>query len=162
MPAQPRWGRPPDGLLVAVQIGLMVLVVMGPRSLGAADAWPTPWGSIATIVGVALGVCGGLLALGGALRMGSNLRPSPQPRDGAPLIVHGAYGLVRHPMYGGVILTAFGWALFVNGPLTLLYACVLFGWLDVKSRYEERLLEAAYDGYAEYRSRVRKLVPFVY
>lgn len=160
--AKPRWGRPLHGLLVAIQIGLMVLVAMGPRSLGAAEAWAAPWNTIARVVGIALGLCGGLLALGAARRMGPHLTPSPQPREDAPLIIGGAYGLVRHPMYGGVILTAFGWALLVNGPLTLLYACLLFTWLDVKSRYEERLLEAAYEGYATYRSRVRKLVPFVY
>jgi protein-S-isoprenylcysteine O-methyltransferase Ste14 len=109
-----------------------------------------------------LAACGGLLALDGALRMGSRLTPSPRPRDGAPLLVNGSYALVRHPMYCGLILAAFGWALFMNGPLTLLYACILFGWLDMKSRHEERLLEETYDGYADYRSRVRRLVPFVY
>ena len=140
----------------------MALVVLGPRSPGAAEAWPAPWGLAARIAGVALALCGGLLALGGALNMGPHLTPSPRPRPGAPLLVGGAYGLVRHPMYAGLILAAFGWALFVNGPLTLLYAGVLFGWLDVKSRHEERLLAAAYEGYDEYRNRVRKLVPFVY
>ena len=140
----------------------MVLVVMGPRSTDNAADWPVPWGLIATALGVALGLCGAALALAGALRMGSNVTPSPRPREGAPLLVDGAYGLVRHPMYGGLILAAFGWALFVNGPLTLLYACLLFAGLDYKTRHEERLLQAAHDGYAEYQGRVRKLIPFLY
>jgi protein-S-isoprenylcysteine O-methyltransferase Ste14 len=149
---------------VAIQLGLLALVLLGPRSFGDAEGggWPPPWGFAAMVAGLALGVCGGLLALDGALRMGSRLTPSPRPRENARLLVHGSFRLVRHPMYGGLILMAFGWALFVNGPLTLLYACVLFVWLDVKSRFEERLLEERFEGYAEYRRRSRKLVPFVY
>ena len=145
-----------------MQFGLMLLVIRGPRSPGDAAVWPAPWGSIAAVLGLALIACGALLALGGALKMGSNATPSPRPRDGAPLLIDGAYGLVRHPMYGGLILAAFGWALFVNGPLTVLYACLLFAGLDYKTRHEERLLQDAHEGYAEYRSRVRKLIPFLY
>ena len=137
MPGQSARAHLGNGLLVAVQILLMVLVVMGPSSTGTAEVWPAPWGLVARISGIALLACGGLLALGGALRMGDNLTPSSHPREGAPLLVGGAYGLVRHPMYGGLILAAFGWALFVNGPLTLLYACVLFVWVPAPAHASE-------------------------
>jgi len=145
-----------------MQFGLLLLVVLGPRSSGDAAGWPAPWGSIAAVLGLALIACGALLALGGALKMGSNVTPSPRPRHGAPLLIGGAYGLVRHPMYGGLILAAFGWALLVNGPLTVLYACLLFAGLDYKTRHEEQLLQDAHECYTEYRGRVRKLIPFLY
>jgi protein-S-isoprenylcysteine O-methyltransferase Ste14 len=41
-------------------------------------------------------------------------------------------------------------------------AAVLFIFFDLKSRREERWLMEAYPGYAKYRQRVRKLIPFVY
>ena len=162
MPAEPRWTGVHNGLLVVLQFGLMLLVRLGPRSPAGAAGWPAPWSSIAAVLGLALVACGALLALAGALKMGLNATPSPRPRDGAPLLVDGAYGLVRHPMYGGLILAAFGLALTVNGSLTVLYACLLFAGLDYKTRHEERLLQDAHEGYAEYRGRVRKLIPFLY
>jgi protein-S-isoprenylcysteine O-methyltransferase Ste14 len=57
---------------------------------------------------------------------------------------------------------ALGWGLWLPGWLTIGYAILLFVFFDVKSRREERLLEAKFPEYAEYRKRVRKLVPFVY
>ena len=52
--------------------------------------------------------------------------------------------------------------LLVRGPLTVLYAVLLLLFLDVKSRREERWLSAKFSSYADYRKRVRKLIPFVY
>ena len=57
---------------------------------------------------------------------------------------------------------AFGWALFVQGWLTLGYAALLFAFFDIKSRKEEAWLLARFPDYARYRQRVRKLVPFLY
>lgn len=70
--------------------------------------------------------------------------------------------LARHPIYGGVILLAFGWALWVQGTLTLLWALVLTVFFDVKSRREELWLIARFPAYADYRRRVCKLLPFIY
>ena len=46
--------------------------------------------------------------------------------------------------------------------LTLGYVAVLFVFLDLKSRREERLLIERFPEYVDYPRRVRKLVPFVY
>jgi protein-S-isoprenylcysteine O-methyltransferase Ste14 len=50
----------------------------------------------------------------------------------------------------------------IHGSLTLGYAVALAVFLDVKSRREERWLSARYPEYAGYRTRVPKLIPFVY
>jgi protein-S-isoprenylcysteine O-methyltransferase Ste14 len=55
----------------------------------------------------------------------------------------------------------FGWALFVQGWLTLGYAALLAVFFDIKSRREEKWLMAKYVGYAGNQKRVRKLIPFV-
>ena len=65
-------------------------------------------------------------------------------------------------MYGGGLVIALGWALVVEGWLTLVWVVVLFVFLDAKSRREERWLAEKFPAYAAYRRRVRKLVPFVY
>jgi protein-S-isoprenylcysteine O-methyltransferase Ste14 len=72
------------------------------------------------------------------------------------------YGVVRHPIYSGLIFGAVGWALINASLLTLVYAIILFVFFDIKSRREERWLARKFPAYDEYRRRVRKLVPFVY
>ena len=147
-------------LFVVLQLGLLAAIAFGPRRLGG--EWSAPWGSAAVALGLALGLVGAVLALAGALQLGSNLTPFPQPKSDATLIRSGAYRVVRHPIYSGLILMAFGWALFVHGSLTLLYTLALFVLLDAKTRYEERWLVKKFDDYREYRRRVRRLLPFFY
>jgi protein-S-isoprenylcysteine O-methyltransferase Ste14 len=65
----------------------------------------------AGVVGALLIAGGIVLAVSGAVELRGALTPLPRPRDGAELVETGAYALVRHPIYGGLILAAFGWAL---------------------------------------------------
>ena len=69
---------------------------------------------------------------------------------------------MRHPVYAGGIALAFGWALWVGGWLTLLYALLLLVFMDYKATREELWLREQYPGYPAYAARVRKLIPFVY
>jgi protein-S-isoprenylcysteine O-methyltransferase Ste14 len=107
-------------------------------------------------------LAGILLAATGTFNLGKNLTPLPVPKDNATLIVDGAYRLVRHPIYSGIIFMAFGWGVWLNSWLTVFYALLLFIFFDIKSRYEERLLMEKFQKYAAYRTRVKKLIPFIY
>ena len=78
------------------------------------------------------------------------------------LVTIGPYALVRHPIYSGLILAAFGVGLVVHGWLTLAYALTLLLFFDIKSRREERWLSGKFSGYDAYRKRVRKLIPWLY
>lgn len=147
---------------MVIQLGLLALVALGPRTPGGATGWPAPWGAAAGLVGGLLALTGAGLAVLGSLQLGRNLSPFPRPPAGATLVRTGAYRIVRHPIYGGLILMALGWALIVNGSLTLLYVFALVFILDAKTRSEERWLIARFDAYREYRQRVRKLIPFLY
>jgi protein-S-isoprenylcysteine O-methyltransferase Ste14 len=94
--------------------------------------------------------------------LGRGLTPLPYPKDGAGLVQTGPFALIRHPIYGGGLMLALGFALMIQSWLTLGYAAVLFAFLDGKSRREERWLAEKYPEYASYQRRVRKLIPFVY
>jgi len=169
MPPDPKAaGRPPwwkgarGEWLVVAQILLIALVFLGPRTIAGRPAWPFPFARACPVVGGVLMLGGiALLAAGGA-RLGRGLTPLPFPKDGADLVQTGPYALVRHPMYSGGLVLAFGWALFVQGWLTLAYVIVLFVFLDAKSRREERWLAEKFPAYGAYQRRVRKLIPFVY
>ncbi|MDE2014131.1 MAG: isoprenylcysteine carboxylmethyltransferase family protein [Alphaproteobacteria bacterium] len=76
----------------------------------------------------------------------------------------GPYGIVRHPIYTGLLLAAFATAA-IKGTALALAGCALLviGW-SVKARLEERFLSeelgAETDG--SYRRRVPMLIPFLH
>lgn len=117
---------------------------------------------IGSLAGGVLFIAGSLIAATGAIDLGRNLTPLPRSKEGAKLIVSGAYRLVRHPIYSGITFMAIGWGLWLHSWLTIGYALLLFAFLDIKSRHEERWLVEKFPEYAAYRKRVRKLIPFVY
>jgi protein-S-isoprenylcysteine O-methyltransferase Ste14 len=75
----------------------------------------------------------------------------------------GAYALVRHPIYGGLILVALAWALLLS-PWALLPAGILALFFSLKARFEEAFLERRYqDAYRAYAERVRhRFVPYLW
>jgi protein-S-isoprenylcysteine O-methyltransferase Ste14 len=158
-----RWWRGARGeWYVVIQIVLMALVFFGPSTSRQLPDWPTAVANGATLVGALLMLAGIGLLIAGAFRLRSNLTPLPAPRHDGTLIQTGAYGLVRHPMYTGGIGIAVGWALVVNGWLTLLYAIALIVFFELKSRREERWLVEKYPEYVDYQRRVPRLIPFIH
>ena len=92
-----------------------------------------------------------------------NLRESvtvfPEPRPDVPFVTRGIYKFVRHPMYLGVLL--FGLSM-VTTKATFLAAGIwlaLFLDLQVKYRYEDRLLAARWPEATLYQATVGALLP---
>jgi len=104
-------------------------------------------------------IAGGGLVLWGAGGLGRALRAHPAPAAEAVLHTGGAYGWVRHPIYGGVLIASAG-ASALAGTWRALGAFVaLVALLQVKSRYEERLLRARFEGYEAYAARTPRFLP---
>ena len=158
----PRWRGTHGEWYVAAQLALIGLVFLGPRTLSGLPLLPVSVGRISVFIGGALMLSGVCLLLAGLVRLGSNLTPLPFPKEDATLVQTGPYRLVRHPMYSGGIILAYGWALAAGGWLTLAYATVLLVFLDIKSAREEQWLAERFPDYSDYQRRVRKLIPFVY
>ena len=154
----PDLGRRGEGWFV-VQILLFGASALSGAAGPAWGGWPRAAG--ATIGGVLI-CCGGILSLGGVLGLRENMTPFPRPLPGARLVDSGAYRLVRHPIYGGLILGALGWGLLTASPPALLGSLVLAGFFDLKSRREELWLTEQFEGYSAYRSRTRRLLPWLY
>ena len=147
---------------VVVQFVLFALIFAAPFLTRQLSGWSDPWSMIGRLLGLLLMGIGGILALAGLGSLGRNLAVVPHPKDDASLVEYGAYKIVRHPIYSGVILGAFGWAFLMNSLLTLLLAAILFLFFDIKSRREEKWLSRKFETYPAYQQRVRKLVPFIY
>jgi protein-S-isoprenylcysteine O-methyltransferase Ste14 len=151
-------GRRGEGWFV-IQVALVGTVAIA-GGLGPA------WSGAARAAGIGVGLVliglGGALALRGILDLRSNLTPFPMPLDGARLVDTGAYRLVRHPMYGGLILGAFGWGLLTASVPALVGAFALAVVLRLKSGREEVWLADRFEAYAAYRARTHRFVPWLY
>lgn len=159
---QPWWRGSNGEWYVVIQGVLFAVVALAPRTWPGWPAWAYPWDRLGMAGGGVLLALGLALSGAGVLFLGRNLTPLPRPKESATLVQTGVYGVVRHPIYSGLIFMAFGWALVVQGWLTLGYALALFIFFDVKSRREERWLMEKFPAYADYQRRVRKLIPWVY
>jgi protein-S-isoprenylcysteine O-methyltransferase Ste14 len=74
----------------------------------------------------------------------------------------GPYGLVRHPIYTGILVAIYASALLRIGVFGIAGAAVLTLSFVIKARLEERFLmqELGAEAYEGYRRRVPMLVPF--
>jgi protein-S-isoprenylcysteine O-methyltransferase Ste14 len=94
--------------------------------------------------------------------LGRNLTPLPHPRDDGQLIQTGIYGIVRHPLYSGVIaltLTHAGWQM---SWVHLVGSIGLLIFFDAKASKEEAWLTARFPEYNNYCLTVKKLIPGIY
>ena len=133
----------------------------GLRAVVDADV-PGPWGWLSLLVGLVAIAGGGLLAVRGSWDLRASFSPFPRPVEGAPLIETGAYRLVRHPIYGGLIVGALGWALVTSSLVALVSAGLLFVLFAAKGRREEAWLAAIHPDYGAYQQRTKRLIPWIY
>ena len=103
-----------------------------------------------------------LLLLSGSIKLGTNLTPLPHPKDDGELVTGGVYALVRHPIYSGVIFLAIAYSCWKISLSHAIGAIVLLLFFDIKARKEESWLSTKFADYDQYRSQVKKLIPWIY
>jgi protein-S-isoprenylcysteine O-methyltransferase Ste14 len=154
----PDLGQRGEGWVI-LQVVLLVAIAgagfLGPLWSGSARVVGAIGGS--ALIAVAIG-----LVVAGILGLRRQLTAYPRPVAGGRLIEDGVFGLVRHPMYGGGVIAAVGWGLAMASPMALAGAVVLAVFADLKARREEAWLAEQFAGYAAYRQRTRRLVPWLY
>jgi protein-S-isoprenylcysteine O-methyltransferase Ste14 len=125
-------------------------------------AWPTPWETWLRVAAAAPTAVGAVLFVAGIRRLGRAASPFPRPMEDATMREGGVYGLVRHPIYGGVLLLALAWSSWTS-PWALASTVVLALLFEGKRRREETWLRETYADYEAYTERVpRRFVPLLW
>ncbi|PNH11882.1 Protein-S-isoprenylcysteine O-methyltransferase, partial [Tetrabaena socialis] len=96
------------------------------------------------------------------LALGRNLSPLPEPRATHELVTSGLYNYARHPMYGGVLMSSLGLAVLTHNDTRLVLVAALWWILEQKVALEESALSERYPEYSEYRTKVKKFLPYIY
>jgi len=110
-------------------------------------------------LGAPLIAAGLALAAWGVVSLGRSLTPGTEPLSGAPLVTSGAYALVRHPIYAGIVIGAAGYTLaWSNWTLALLAGLLARAYLNGKAKAEERWLVRRYPTYEAYMRQVPRRV----
>jgi protein-S-isoprenylcysteine O-methyltransferase Ste14 len=113
--------------------------------------------------GLTLTALGPVLSIWSALTLGRHFDLEVEVHGGHEVVRRGPYGVVRHPIYAGLLLHYVGTCL-ATGNLVLIAgtALVTAPGLYLRARAEERLLrERLGDAYDRYAREVGMLVPFV-
>lgn len=142
---------------VVIQTVLLLLILFWPLKIKVLLP------AIINYVGMIFLIIGFILVMIAVKALKDNFKPSLKPRIGGKLITIGLYSIVRHPVYGAILISAFGFSLWMDdGARLILSACLLL-FFDLKSRMEEKWLEKTYPEYNSYKKQVTKrFIPWVY
>ena len=157
----PTLGRRGEGWVAAQLVLFAIIAIAGLRDL-VGHGSVTPWRPVVSVIGIGAIVVGGFVAARGIWDLRSGLSPFPRPIAGAPLVESGAYRVVRHPIYSGLVLGAIGWGLATGSILAIGAAGLLFLLLAAKSHREEAWLAAIHPEYGAYQRRTKRLIPGIY
>lgn len=105
---------------------------------------------------------GAFVFLTAAANLGPSLSALPEPADGSEHIERGWYHVIRHPIYSGLLLAAFGFSGVTHSWSRFALAAALALMLDAKARDEERRLAKRYPTYEAYALRTKRFIPLLY
>ena len=140
---------------VAVQFLLIALLFTAPRQ---ADPYGT-FSDLLGIVGVAVIALGAVILVTSFVRLGRSLTANPVPKDDGVLVTSGLYGRVRHPIYFGLLVLAFGVVLDAGWWPQIIIALMLYFLLNIKAQFEEDLLRKKYPEYKAYALKTPRFFP---
>jgi protein-S-isoprenylcysteine O-methyltransferase Ste14 len=145
-----------------VAAGVFVVLALAGHLLHIAahsHTWQTTLGlGIVTDVIMLAGVA---FTVWARVTLGRNWSAEVTFKDDHELIESGPYALARHPIYTGLLLMALATAINYGEALgfALFATACAAGWW--KARLEEQIMSSHFPQYADYKTRVRAIIPFV-
>jgi protein-S-isoprenylcysteine O-methyltransferase Ste14 len=155
-PGRTRWGL---GMGVRVVIAVIVLVLLRVDIFQGRAILDDPW---AQAVGLALFAAGLGFAVWARVHLGRNWGMPMSQKPDPELVATGPYGLVRHPIYTGLILAMIGTAVALS-PYWLIPVAIFAGYFVYSATREERYMAERFpDTYPDYKRSTKMLVPFIF
>ncbi len=142
---------------------IAILLLMTPRiplpwlyrEIWPRGLWPFWLGAAVTIAGL-------LFAVWARRHLGSNWSRSVTIKQGHELITTGPYGLVRHPIYTGILVGFLGSAIASSQVRGFIAFALIFLAFWLKLRMEEQWMRAQFgETYANYARHTAALVPYL-
>ena len=113
-----------------------------------------------TIVGLCLVLSGLVTSVAAAVTLGRFYSSPLRTRKNHRVIKNGVYKFVRHPVYLGTLLAAFGIPMFVNSLVSFLVMLLFIPLIIRRIEMEEQMLvEELGDEYRNYMESTSKLIP---
>ena len=140
---------------VAIQFLLIAILFTAPRQ-------PEPYGALTpylSALGLGIMGLGALVLITSFIRLGKSLTANPVPKEDGQLVTSGLYSRVRHPIYFGLLLLAFGVVLDAGWWPQIVVALMLYLLLNIKAQFEESLLEKKYPDYKQYMLKTPRFFP---
>jgi len=146
---------------VPIIAGAILVTPWTAQVLGERALWH--FGNSATYLLAGLTLAGTSFAWWARIHLGRLWSSAITRKEGHRVIDTGPYGLVRHPIYTGLIGAILATGAEVATPIALLGVLLIAFGLWQKARMEEDFLttELGADAYGLYRRRVPMLIPFL-
>ena len=144
-----------DFLFVGMQMVLFALYLFD----------PLPKFEIAGVfsyIGLVIALFGIVIAAVAVLKLRWNLTAFPTPKSGSQLVTSGIYRYVRHPIYSGILLFVFGYAVFRMSLFKLFIMVLLLILFRFKCGFEEQQLRKKYPEYINYQERTGMFFPKIF
>lgn len=147
-------------IVLAEAVGIVVLV--NPQS--ALRLPGSPGAVVCPSTGLAIMWLGLVVRLWAILVLGRAFRTTVEVHAGQQVVERGPYRWIRHPSYTGLLLLAIGFGLAMDSWISLLVALVIpilaVAWrISVE---EHVLVETLGVAYERYRTRTKRLIPYVW
>lgn len=155
-PNTPQWWAK-IGFVIAIVVGLAapIAAVAGLGNVPALDAIALQ------AIGVVVTVIGIVLTVIAQLAMGESWRIGVDANERTPLVTHGAFAIVRNPIFTAMLVTAAGLTMTIPNVISIIGLVALVVALEVQVRLVEEpyLLLAQGDHYRTYAHQVGRFVP---
>jgi len=101
----------------------------------------------------------GLIAI---ILMRNHLNIAPDIKPGTVLLNKGPYRFIRHPMYTSLLGCCICYLFDEFNIMRIVLYLILLLDILIKINYEEKILIKEFDNYADYKSKTKKLIPFIF
>ena len=156
--------EPAASRILRILIFLIAIVLLSvprlPLSWLYVQLWPSGYWPF--WLGAALTVAGLLFAVWAREHLGRNWSRSVTIKQGHELITTGPYGVVRHPIYPGILTGFLGMAIAISQVRGFIVFVLIFLVFWLKLRMEEEWMRSQFgETYATYARQTAALVPYL-